>query len=217
MAQRFTDSEKWNDPWFSELSNDHKVVWIYLLDYCNNAGIFKLNLKLINYNCNTNLTVEEFIRVFKKRITIVNEETYLINKFCQFQYGVNFLDNRSKPIMSAIKKLVESNLVTYDGENYYWNEKQNTTPTLIKGLDNPLERVNKDLGKSQVTTKDKDKDKDKEQVKEEVKEEVKVQVEDRITEEMKSIMKKYERQGWNSLSPKEAAIMYKVKDILNNK
>jgi hypothetical protein len=53
--------------------------------------------------------------------------------------------------------------------------------------------------------------------KDEVKEEVKVQVVDKLTDEMMKTIKKYETYGWNSLSPKEAAMMYEIKDILNNK
>jgi hypothetical protein len=31
MAKRFTDSEKWKDPFFEELTKDLKLAWLYLL------------------------------------------------------------------------------------------------------------------------------------------------------------------------------------------
>jgi len=194
MAKRFTDSEKWEDPFFTNLTNDEKVIWIYLLDHCDNAGVLKINIKNINYFCSTNITVEDLFIIFQGRLTRISVDTCIINKFCTFQYGPDFLNSSNKAVQSAIKKLVELDIVQQTGSTY----------TLSIGYQYPIDTP-------------KEKEKEKEQVKEEVKEQVKVQVEDRITEEMKSIMKKYERQGWNSLSPKEAAIMYEVKDILNNK
>ena len=119
MAKRFSDSEKWNDVWFTELNNDQKIIWIYLLDHCDNAGIFKLNMKLINFNCSTNISVEEFISIFKERITQINKESWIINKFCYFQYGPDFLTKTTnKAVISAIKKLEEVKLVRKFNNNY---------------------------------------------------------------------------------------------------
>ena len=28
MAKRFTDTDKWKDEWYTELSNDYKVIWL---------------------------------------------------------------------------------------------------------------------------------------------------------------------------------------------
>lgn len=38
-------------------------------------------------------------------------------------------------------------------------------------------------------------------------------VEERLTEEMKTVLKKYNLSGWNSLSPKECSLYYKIKDL----
>jgi len=42
MAKRFTDTEKWNEDWFLEIINPHKLFWIYICDNCNHAGILSL-------------------------------------------------------------------------------------------------------------------------------------------------------------------------------
>ena len=65
MAQRFTDSNKWLDNWFSNLTNDYKIVWLYLLDTADNAGIFQINIRLLNFNCSTNITENELLETFK--------------------------------------------------------------------------------------------------------------------------------------------------------
>jgi hypothetical protein len=81
MAKRFTDSEKWEDPFFTNLTNDEKVIWIYLLDHCDNAGVLKINIKNINYFCSTNITVEELFITFQGRLTKISVDTCIINKF----------------------------------------------------------------------------------------------------------------------------------------
>ena len=40
---RFTAPEKWNDEWFSNLKPMEKLVFLYLVDRCDNAGFFEIN------------------------------------------------------------------------------------------------------------------------------------------------------------------------------
>lgn len=42
--KRFTESGKWDDPWFRGLPGAHKLVFLYLLDRCNNAGFWEEDL-----------------------------------------------------------------------------------------------------------------------------------------------------------------------------
>lgn len=105
MAKRFTDTEKWEDEWFTELPNDYKVIWFYLLDTCDNAGIWKRNIKKLNYLCNTNVSAEDLLEVFNKRIQIVSDEKWFIKKFCIVQYGHDFLQSNNKAVKAAVKRL----------------------------------------------------------------------------------------------------------------
>ena len=68
MAKRFTDTDKWKDDWFLSLTNDQKVIWIYILDTCNHAGIIKKNMRMLNFCCNTNISNDEFMKVFEDRV-----------------------------------------------------------------------------------------------------------------------------------------------------
>ena len=110
MAKRFTDTDKWKDEWYTELSNDYKVIWQYLLDTCDNAGIYKRNIKLLNYYCNTNVSDKDILNVFKLRVTPISDEKWIINKFCVFQYGADFLESKNKAVISVVNKLIENNL-----------------------------------------------------------------------------------------------------------
>lgn len=134
MAKRFTDNEKWQDNWFTDLTNDQKIIWLYLLDHCDNAGIWKLNIKNLNFFCSTNITVEEFISIFKKRLTRINEDMFLINKFCIFQYGPDFLTSKNKAVLSAITKLIQAGVIE-DTKGIYTLSIPYTSP-----IDTPKEK-----------------------------------------------------------------------------
>lgn len=110
MGKRFTDTDKWKDEWYTELPNDYKVIWQYLLDTCDNAGIYKRNIKLLNYYCNTNVSADDILNVFKDRVSPISDDKWIINKFCVFQYGNDFLQSKNKAVVSAINKLIENKL-----------------------------------------------------------------------------------------------------------
>jgi hypothetical protein len=110
-----------------------------------------LNIKLINFNCSTNISVEEFISIFKERITQINKESWLINKFCIYQYGTDFLiKTGNKAVQSAIKKLMEVNVVELINNNY----------TLTIPYLSPINTLSIEDKYPIDTLKDKDKDKE---------------------------------------------------------
>ena len=45
MSYRFTNTDKWNDAWFSNLEPTQKLLFNYLCDNCDIAGIIELNIK----------------------------------------------------------------------------------------------------------------------------------------------------------------------------
>lgn len=102
---RYTDTEKWKDVWFSELTNNEKIVWLYILDDCDHAGIWKVNLKLLNFNCNTTYTLIELYEFLNQRVYKLSEEKWFIKKFCEFQYGTDFLQKTIKTNYFSNKNL----------------------------------------------------------------------------------------------------------------
>lgn len=135
MAKRFTDSEKWEDPFFSDLSSDMKLVWIYLLDKCDHAGFYKVNLKLLNFYLNTTIAEQAILDTFNGRIKVLTHEKWFIPKFITFQYGD--LDDSSRVHKSILKTLKKEGVST--------------------GCQRSVSISN--------TTKDQDKDKDKDNIK----------------------------------------------------
>ena len=43
MSKRFTETCKWDDPWFRSLPGSHKLVFLYIVDRCNNAGFWEVD------------------------------------------------------------------------------------------------------------------------------------------------------------------------------
>lgn len=109
MPKRLTDTEKWNDDWFLSLSNDYRMIWQWLLDNCNHAGICKRNIKLMNVMCNTNTTEEMMLEYMEGRV-IVAKNDWFIPKFIKFQY-TNLQSN--KPVIVSVRKdLIRKSLHT---------------------------------------------------------------------------------------------------------
>lgn len=135
MAKRFTDSNKWADEWFSDLEPDMKLVWLFLLDNCDHAGIWKRNIKLLKYSCGTVREQLEIQEILNDRIFIF-EDKWFIPKYLKFQYSSG-IGNNMPALVSVRKQLEKYNLI---------------------------ERVIEQFGNSFVTIKDKDKDIDKDKV-----------------------------------------------------
>lgn len=140
MPKRFTDSEKWKDPFFIELSANYKLVWLYLLDDCNHAGIWKKSIKRLNFDCETNFTEQEILKTFGDRIIVLSEDKWFIPKFVYFQHGKDFIKSKQKQAESAIKILNEYNLLKENGNGSITLNLplSNPTPTLTEPLPNPI-------------------------------------------------------------------------------
>lgn len=41
--KRFTETDKWGDPWFRKLPGAHKLLFIFLIENCNNAGFYEFD------------------------------------------------------------------------------------------------------------------------------------------------------------------------------
>jgi hypothetical protein len=142
MAKRFTDTEKWKDDWYLSLSNDYRIIWQWLLDNCNHAGICKPSINLLNMMCNTSITESDLISVMSHRVLKINN-IWFIPKFLKFQYGN--LKSKKPAVISVVNELKKNNLLELVNELL-----DNDCITITESLDNSCE-----------TIKDKDKDKDK--------------------------------------------------------
>lgn len=61
--RRFTETLKWDDQWFRDLAGSHKLVFLYILDRCNNAGFWEVDLSALAFH--TKLEEKHFEGAFK--------------------------------------------------------------------------------------------------------------------------------------------------------
>lgn len=88
MAKRFTDSEKWDRPWFRRLSPKLKCLWAYITDKCDIAGVWYVDLELASIFIGEKVDPAEALVQFEKQIRVVDNSRWLIVDFVRFQYGV---------------------------------------------------------------------------------------------------------------------------------
>jgi hypothetical protein len=104
MANRFTDSRKWDDPWFRKLPCKHKAFWLFLLDRCNHAGIWKVDFESAEFHIGEKIDPIEIKTVLNGRIEEYGDK-WFIPKFITFQYHNLNEDNRvHKSIIEMLKR-----------------------------------------------------------------------------------------------------------------
>jgi len=140
MAKRFTDTEKWKKPFIRGLQGAYKLLWLYICDDCDHAGIWQVDLDVAQIRIGEKIDIDEAIKSFENKIIIFDKgNKWFIPSFVEFQYpsGLN-RDNRAH---NSIFLLLEKNNLL---------DKQN------KPLTRPLQG-RKDMDMDMDMDKDKDK------------------------------------------------------------
>jgi hypothetical protein len=105
MARRMTDTAKWDDEWFMNLSAPTKLLWLYLCDSCDHAGIWKVNRRLAEFKIGAVVPWEDALAELDGRIqTLGNNDRWFICKFVEFQYG-STLSEKNNVHASVLKSL----------------------------------------------------------------------------------------------------------------
>jgi hypothetical protein len=109
MSKRFTETEKWRDPWFRKLAPEHKLLWLYVLDNCDNAGVWDPDLELVAIlaGCDSQ-RVSEGLAYLSGRVSLLPCGKWHVNKFVEFQYGK--LSEDCKPHIAVMKTLQKHGL-----------------------------------------------------------------------------------------------------------
>ena len=156
MPKRFTDTEIWkNQRWFRKLSPINKLIFFYIKDQCNHAGIWKIDCSdLIDDLGLEDFSLENFIsemnsdfdkisgnKTYKERVKIIKNNNLWITGFIQFQY-------ESKEKIVSESSCVRTALQILNGLEIY-------EESISKGYVT-LKSKNTTLNKGSVTDKDKD-------------------------------------------------------------
>lgn len=109
VAKRFTDTEKFIDPWFRRLSSKHKLLWDWLLCNCDFAGIISIDMEFIEMVLNEKYSDSDIEFLFSERVLPLTPFKYFIPKFIRFQYGKK-LNKESRVHSSVIERLKENSI-----------------------------------------------------------------------------------------------------------
>jgi hypothetical protein len=111
MAKRFTDSEKWKKPFIKKLPMQYKLLWFYLLDDCNHAGVWQVDLEIASLRIGYKLNLKDSITALNDKIKVFdNGEKWFIKDFIEFQYGE--LNEKNRAHKSVISVLTKYNLLS---------------------------------------------------------------------------------------------------------
>lgn len=94
MAKRFTDSRKYQDPWFRHLNPRYKLIWDYVIHACDHAGIWKVDFDLASFCIGDTYTYEEVSTNLKDKVVMLSKNKWFIPKFIEFQYETLNPENR---------------------------------------------------------------------------------------------------------------------------
>ena len=122
MPKRFTDTEKWKKGFIRSLPTKYKLLWLYILDDCNHAGLWDFDLEVAEIRIGAKINTKEAIKYYSKNIKIFdNGNKWFIPKFIEFQYGqLNENVNAHKSVIRLIEKYDLYNIGD-DNDSLEWN------------------------------------------------------------------------------------------------
>lgn len=139
MAKRFTDTDKWKKPFVRALDAPYKLLWFYILDDCDMAGIWQVDFEVARIRTGQELDYDSALRLFGDRIKPIDKFKWFIPDFVTFQYGNLSENNRMH--LSVIQILKKYNLYI----------------SPLQGAKDGVKDNNKDKDKDKVLVMDKDK------------------------------------------------------------
>ena len=106
MAKRFTDTDKWKKPFIRSLPAEYKIFWFYLLDDCDHAGIWHVDLEIAEIKLGTKLSLDKARGLFTGKVVEFDNGTkWFIPDFIEFQYGSLTEKNKMyKPVYSVLQR-----------------------------------------------------------------------------------------------------------------
>ncbi len=137
--KRFTETQKWGKPWFRKLSPKHKLLWQWLCDNCDSAGVVDPDWDVSSLQIGEAVNGED-LAVFGDRVAQIDGGKLWLSTFIEFQYGR--LSRECKPHAQIFASM----------------EKHGIDPNSVS----ENQRVSKGYPKGIHTLQEQDKEKDKE-------------------------------------------------------
>lgn len=102
--KRFTETQKWEDPWFRRLRPEIKNLWQWILDHCDNAGVIDPDLELASFQIGYEYSMDTLLELGTRIIKLPCEKLF-VPKFIQFQYGELSTECKAhNPVFASLRK-----------------------------------------------------------------------------------------------------------------
>ncbi len=85
--KRFTETDKWRDSWYRKLKPLSKLAFLYIVDCCDNAGVWDPDYELANFAIGAEVNWIEVQADFGDRLVILKDGKWFLTRFIEFQYG----------------------------------------------------------------------------------------------------------------------------------
>ena len=172
MSKRFTTNEKWRDRWFASLPLEFKLLWLFLCDTCDAAGVWPINLNdarscIFEPNHDTRILQgfqladieRHFFNPEHPRLIAISPEKWWIPAFIYFQYSKLSVD--CKPHKYIWESIRRHNLLPRIQEHTPWVLPDRLPGNLSGRVSSTLQEKDKEKEKDMDKEKDKEKEKDK--------------------------------------------------------
>lgn len=114
MAKRFTDTGKWKKGLLRSLPPYVKLLWLYIIDECDHAGIWNVEWEVMELRLGIKIDRDETINFLAEKIQVFDGgQKWFIPDFISFQYGVLNPTNRvHKSILELLSKYKNKGLAS---------------------------------------------------------------------------------------------------------
>jgi hypothetical protein len=105
MAKRFTDSDKWEDPWFVDLSPNSKVLFLFLCDNCDMAGFYERHDRMTSFY--TQIPPDQIVSAYSEinKSVICRDRWVFVKNFVRHQKNLP-LNPLNGAHLSIIRSLI---------------------------------------------------------------------------------------------------------------
>lgn len=105
MAKRFTDTAKWKKEFIKGLEAKYKLLWFYILDDCDHAGIWEVDFEVASIRIGEDVSYNDSFIALGEQIIPIGKNRWWIKDFITFQYGKLTPKNKMfAPVMAILSK-----------------------------------------------------------------------------------------------------------------
>jgi len=113
MAKRITDTFKWKNRFFRELLPEYKLLWYYIWDDCDHAGIWDIDFETASRKIGFDYTEEQAMEEFGGEIIPFDGNRWFVPCFLELQYGMTLNSKDNKCHKSVVQILDKFKLREY--------------------------------------------------------------------------------------------------------